>query len=367
MQSFAFDFIHFVFCGSNLAGIGWHFPLFPTLLHHSLLESWCDGGSFAGGQAENGGLSVWVTSSPPQIAMSVLFIWKTSCESSLEMCFALIFLPYLQCSIRVAAAGGWLIVDLSGDRHLMGTVAGPEVCLYSRSHFLCSCDILTTLEVSQLFQGINNGSGSPYLTFTVQAACFVVVVFYLPSYLGKASDTFLLSWLHRSPFSAGCHARGKSQPLTLCQSEHSLHLLRSWMRWRLASSQQWSGNSRMLSQQCLCILHLRVICWDVTSHLFLVCFPLAQWLLHRGDLGWFLLFQWRINRSGLSKYQSAVRFPVSLTPQKGCTLKKSWPGMEGFKVLIVLVLHQAKLGGKCTYAEIFWQSLLSPKCFMPGI
>lgn len=67
----------------------------------------------------------------------------------------------------------------------MGTVAGPEVCLYSRSRFLHSCDILTTSEVSQLFQRINNGSGSPYLTFTVQAVCFVVVIFYLPGYLGK--------------------------------------------------------------------------------------------------------------------------------------------------------------------------------------
>lgn len=67
------------------------------------------------------------------------------------------------------------------------------MCLYSRSHFLCSCDILTASEVSQLFQGINNGSGSPYLTSTVQAVCFVVVLFYLPGYLGETSDTSLLS------------------------------------------------------------------------------------------------------------------------------------------------------------------------------
>ena len=108
-------------------------------------------------------------------------------------------LPYLQRSITVSAAGGCLIADLCRDRRLTGTVAGPEVCLYSRSCFLCSCDILTASEVSQLFQGINNGSGSPYLTFTVQAACFVVVAFYLPGYLGKTSDAFLLSRLCCSP------------------------------------------------------------------------------------------------------------------------------------------------------------------------
>lgn len=122
-------------------------------------------------------------------------------------------LPYLQCSIRAAAAGGCLIADLFRDRRLMGTVAGPEVCLYSRSRFLRSCDILTTSEVSQLFQGINNGSGSPYLTFTVQAVCFVVVVFYLPGYPGKTSVTFLLSRLHWFPLSTYCHAHGKGRPL----------------------------------------------------------------------------------------------------------------------------------------------------------
>lgn len=94
-------------------------------------------------------------------------------------------LPYLQRSISAAAAAGCLTADLFGDARLMGTVAGPEVCLYSRSRFLHSCDILTTSEVSQLFQRINNGSGSPYLTFTVQAVRFVVVIFYLPGYLGK--------------------------------------------------------------------------------------------------------------------------------------------------------------------------------------
>lgn len=114
------------------------------------------------------------------------------------MCFTLNFLFYPQRSIRVAAAGGWLIVDLSRDRRLMGTVAGPEVCLYSRSRFLHSCDLLTTLEVSQLFQGINNGSGSPYLTFMVQAACFVVVIFYLSGIWGRLQTPFC-SRLHRSP------------------------------------------------------------------------------------------------------------------------------------------------------------------------
>lgn len=57
-----------------------------------------------------------------------------------------------------------------------GSRASPEVCLFSQSHFLPSPDILTPSEVSQLFQGINDGSGSPYLTFTAQAACFVVVL-----------------------------------------------------------------------------------------------------------------------------------------------------------------------------------------------
>lgn len=88
-------------------------------------------------------------------------------------------LPYLQCSISVNAAGVYLIAGLYWDRQLMGTVASPEVCLYSQSCFLYSCDILTTSEVSRLFQGINNGNRSPYLTFTVQTACFVVVVLYL--------------------------------------------------------------------------------------------------------------------------------------------------------------------------------------------
>lgn len=39
-------------------------------------------------------------------------------------------LPYPQCSIRVAAAGGCLIADLFGDRRLMGTVAAPR-CVYT--------------------------------------------------------------------------------------------------------------------------------------------------------------------------------------------------------------------------------------------
>lgn len=133
-------------------------------------------------------------------------------------------LPYLQCSIRAAAAGGCLIADLFRDRRLMGTVAGPEVCLYSRSRFLRSCDILTTSEVSQLFQGINNGSGSPYLTFTVQAVCFVVVVFYLPGYPGKTSDTFLLSQLHWSPSSPTAMHMWRDGHSCLRRSEHSLHL-----------------------------------------------------------------------------------------------------------------------------------------------
>lgn len=94
----------------------------------------------------------------------------------------------------------------------VGTVAGPEVCLYSQSHFLPSCDILTTLEVSQLFQGINDGSGSPYLTFTAQAACFVVV-FYLPGYLGKASDISLLLPLHME---------GTATPACVLQSSASI-------------------------------------------------------------------------------------------------------------------------------------------------
>lgn len=142
-------------------------------------------------------------------------------------------LPYLQCPIRVAAAGGCLIADLFRDRRLMGTVAGPEVCLYSWSCFLCSCDILTTSEVSQLFQGINNGSGSPYLTFTVQSVCFVVVVFYLPGYLGKPSDAFLLSWLRCPPSLPAAVHMGRHSHLHLCWSEQSLHPLHLWMHCRL--------------------------------------------------------------------------------------------------------------------------------------
>lgn len=88
-------------------------------------------------------------------------------------------LSYLQCSISMNIAGVYLIVGLSWDRQLMGTVASPEVCLYSQSRFLYSGDILTTSEVSQLFQRINNGNRSPYLTFTVQTADFLVVPLYL--------------------------------------------------------------------------------------------------------------------------------------------------------------------------------------------
>lgn len=129
-----------------------------------------------------------------------------SSENLLQAVFIDMFhsnsLPYLQRSISMDAAGVYLIADLYWDRQLMGTVASPEVCLYSRSHFHYSCDILTTPEVSQLFQGINNGSGSPYLTFTVQAAYFVVVVFYLSGYQEKVSNelSFLSATLF-SPFS----------------------------------------------------------------------------------------------------------------------------------------------------------------------
>lgn len=100
----------------------------------------------------------------------------------------------------------------------MGTVAGPEVCLYSRSRFLRSCDILTTSEVSQLFQGINNGSGSPYLTFTVQAACFVAVIFYLPGYLGKTSDAALRSQACCSPSLAAAGHMGRRGHACICPS-----------------------------------------------------------------------------------------------------------------------------------------------------
>lgn len=103
-------------------------------------------------------------------------------------------LPCLQCSISMNAAGIYLIAGLYWDRQLMGTVASPEVCLYSQSRFLYSCDILTTSEVSQLFRGINNGNGSPYLTFTVQAAYFVVVILYLFGLSGEvlwASSLFV--------------------------------------------------------------------------------------------------------------------------------------------------------------------------------
>lgn len=76
-----------------------------------------------------------------------------------------------------------------------------------------------------------------------------------------------------------------------------------------------------------------------------------------------------INRGGLGKYQqtSPVGFPAHLTLQKGSSLEKSWPGMKEFKVLAVTVLHQAALGSKCSYAETSWRSLLSPKCYLPGI
>lgn len=100
----------------------------------------------------------------------------------------------------------------------MGTVAGPEVCLYSRSHLLPSRDILTTLEVPQLFQGITDGSGSPYLTFTVQAARFVAVVFYPPGYRGKAPDISLLL-----PLAACClHREGTATPACVLQSSASI-------------------------------------------------------------------------------------------------------------------------------------------------
>lgn len=161
--------------------------------------------------------------SPSGICTSMLFLPK----SLLWVIFGatiLWFLPYLQHSIRAAAAGGCLIADLYGDRQLMGTVAGPEVCLYSRSRFLHSCDILTTSEVSQLFQGINNGSGSPYLTFTVQAVRFVVVGFYLPGCAGKTSDDALLSAVQFYCLAAAGHV-GQLCHSHWCLSEHSLHPL----------------------------------------------------------------------------------------------------------------------------------------------
>jgi len=167
------------------------------------------------------------------------------------------FLPYLQRSIRAAAAGGCLIADLYGDRQLMGTVAGPEVCLYSRSRFLRSCDILTTSEVSQLFQGINNGSGSPYLTFTVQAACFVVVSFYLPGYLGNTSDAALLSAV-RFYCLAAAGRMGWLSHSHWCLSEHSLHPLCWSPSFWVCSPGKGVGRSWNL-----CIFHLCVICWDV--------------------------------------------------------------------------------------------------------
>lgn len=200
----------------------------------------------------------------------MLFPRKTSCESSLEMLFHSNSLPYLQCSIRAAAAGGCLIADLFRDRRLMGTVAGPEVCLYSRSRFLRSCDILTTSEVSQLFQGINNGSGSPYLTFTVQAVCFVVVVFYLPGYLGETSNTFLLSRLRCSRSPACCRVHGKAPPLRIFIGHSTAFILCGYGGRREAGSpQQRSGSSRRLSHQCLCIL-LQAVCLDVACHVFFV-------------------------------------------------------------------------------------------------
>lgn len=150
----------------------------------------------------------------------------------------------------------------------MGTVAGPEVCLYSRSRFLRSCDILTTSEVSQLFQGINNGSGSPYLTFTVQAACFVAVVFYLPGYLGRTSDTALRSWPCCSPSLAAARHVGRHGHACLYPSKHSLHPCTCLCPagCRFCSPWQRTGSFLRLSQ----LLHLSSLSYLLECSLLLI-------------------------------------------------------------------------------------------------
>lgn len=143
------------------------------------------------------------------------------------MCFTLI-LAFLQCSVlhRSLANSRALL----GDRREREQQQAPR-CVCTVGLASSSRDILTTSEVSQLFQGINDGSGSPYLTFTAQAACFVVVVFYLPSYLGKASDISLLL-----PLSACCRAHGRHSHSCLPPSELSLRALHLWMHHRLEAA-----------------------------------------------------------------------------------------------------------------------------------
>lgn len=102
---------------------------------------------------------------------------------------------YLTCLhlIFINTSSFFVYRSLSNDRPCLrhtvnGNSSSPEVCLYSQTHFLHFCDIWTTSEVSQLFQWINHGSGSSYLTFTVLTQYFVVLFFYLFNYPDRTSN-----------------------------------------------------------------------------------------------------------------------------------------------------------------------------------
>lgn len=214
--------------------------------------------------------------SPSQNCQVNLAFLKKPLRVIFRMCLTLI-LAFLQCSV--------LHRRLANSRALLGwngNSSRPRG-VFIQSVSLPSCDILTTLEVSQLFQGINDGSGSPYLTFAVQAARFVVVVFYLPGYRGKASDISLLL-----PLSACCRAHGRHSLSCLCPSELTLHPLHLWMHP--------PGTSQRLPQHPLapsCFLRCGL------SRTFVV--TLSSSSSSRADLSSFPLFQRMIGTGGLGK------------------------------------------------------------------
>lgn len=147
------------------------------------------------------------------------------------------FYLYLQFSISSATAGICLMADLYWDRQLMGTVAAWGV--FIQSHFLYSCDIWTTSEVSQLFQWINHGSRSSYLTFTLLAQHFVVLFFYLLGSLEEISNGLVHVHWHCSlplpPPTLSTSPRKlwiSSYSLPLCQSKYNQHSARGQMVYR---------------------------------------------------------------------------------------------------------------------------------------
>lgn len=203
-----------------------------------------------------------------------------------------------------------------------GSSTSPEVCLYSQSHFLPSPDILTTSEVSQLFQGINDGSGSPYLTFTAQAACFVVV---------------LSAWLsgkgfRQSPCCSPCVPHGRHSHSCLCPPKLSLHPLHLWMPHRLGADSPREFPEVPPAMLWHPLVPSYLLGCGLSQVLLSVFLLPAQaeviWVVFHYSSEWWVGVDW-VNSSECQWWDSL------LIPQEGSSLEKSWPREDKLQVLPV--------------------------------